>query len=178
MLYRLRNDFGVTGSVHMWHSSYFSNRSENLCRAHILILYILILVFLKARLLGHYVLCTILMLLVESNVIIMWNTIFVLMTSKFTWLLILVFLGMFNGHFLSSPGMWQTYSIGWLKTNLSWIRTKLNLLLLRLITIWKSLVTQSFSWQHFSIKVYSQHWCFFRQSYVYVWPCYPAVQIH
>ena len=67
-----------------------------------------------------------------------------LTTSKFIWLLILVFLRMFNVHFLSSPGLWQTYSIGWLKTNLSWIKTRLIfllLLLLRLITIWKSLLT-------------------------------------
>ena len=67
MLDRLRNDFGVTGSARIS----LTDHAVFLCRAHILILYILILVFRKARLLGHYVLCTILMLLVESYVVIM-----------------------------------------------------------------------------------------------------------
>ena len=32
MLQRLRDDFGVTGTAHMWYSSYFANRS---CRVYI-----------------------------------------------------------------------------------------------------------------------------------------------
>ena len=76
MLHRLRNDFGVTGSAHMWYSSYFSNRSNRSCRSFVSGSYSdtlhLDLVFHKARLLGHYVLCTIiLMLLLESYVVIM-----------------------------------------------------------------------------------------------------------
>ena len=72
MLHRLRNDFGVTATAHRWYSSYFStDQVEFMYQAHIAILCILISVFLRDRLLGHYALCIILMLLVEFYVTIM-----------------------------------------------------------------------------------------------------------
>ena len=91
---------------------FLTDHVEFLCLAHILILCILIMVFLRARLLGHYVLCTILMLLVESYVI-KYHIYADDMGNSWE------FLGMYNVHFLSSLGVWQTYNIGWLKTNLN-----------------------------------------------------------